>query len=141
MFNSKNTIYLLTCLESIEKIYLYTNNINSPEELLEKDDQLIYNACLTLLLTLGEETNKIDSDLLAEFPQIPWQQIKGLRNRIVHDYRGLDPTIPFDVIKSHLGELRSALIAMIEKVDYPQEKLNKVLQSNYFKHIRYLEKK
>ena len=63
-----------------------------------------------------------------------------MRNRIAHDYRGLDPTIPFAVISRHLNPLKEALIGMITEIDYLSDKLAKILSSDYYKHIRYLSK-
>ena len=92
-------------------------------------------------MTIGEEVNKIEQQLKDEYPDIPWQNIKGMRNRIAHDYRGLDPTIPFSIVKQFVDPLRDCFISMMDKIDYPAEKLNKILDSRYYKHIRYLKKK
>jgi uncharacterized protein with HEPN domain len=107
---------------------------------LKKDEQLIYNACQALLVVIGEETNKIESELLNEHPHIPWKNIKKLRNRIAHDYRGLDPTISYSVIRRQLNPLKDSLIKMLEKIDYPVKKLNTILDSEYYSHIGYLRK-
>ena len=140
MYDYKNIAYVLTSLEAIEKLLIYTKDVKSAKDFLERDDQLIYNACLTLLMTIGEEVNKIDSELKEEYDRIPWQSIKGMRNRIAHDYRGLDPTIPYSIIRQFLSPLKESFVSMIDKIDYPAVKLNKVLDSAYYKHIRYLKK-
>ena len=102
MYSTKNVAYLLTSLEAIEKLLIYTDGIDNPIDFLESQDQLIYNASLTLLMTIGEEVGKIEDELKSNYTDVPWQSIKGMRNRIAHDYRGLDPTIPFSVIKNYL---------------------------------------
>lgn len=58
MYSSKNVAFLLTMLEAIEKIAIYTKGIKSAEDLLAKDDQLVFNACQTLLMVIGEESKK-----------------------------------------------------------------------------------
>ncbi len=140
MYSVKNVAYILTSLEAIEKIKIYTRDIKNAEDLFDRDDQLIYNACLTLLMTLGEEINKISDELKVEHSDIPWQSIKGMRNRIAHDYRGLDPTIPYNTIKQYLNPLKESLILMLDQVDYPDLKLNKILESRYYKHLQYLKR-
>ena len=140
MYSSNNIAYVLTCLEAIEKLILYTRDIEGAEDFLERNDQLNYNACLTLLMTIGEEVNKIDTLLKEEYPTIPWQNIKGMRNRIAHDYRGLDPTIPYSIIRNYLLPLKDCFISMIDRIDYPRAKLNTVLDSPYYKHVRYLKR-
>ena len=113
MYDKKNLAYLLTALEAIEKLWIYTAHIRTADELLQKDDQLIFNACQTLLMTVGEECKKIDSLLRAEYPEIPWGQIMKLRNRIAHDYRSVNPKIAFDVIENYLQPLKFVLVEMV----------------------------
>ena len=140
MYSAKNVAYILTSLEAIEKIKIYTQDISDAEDLFDRDDQLIYNACLTLLMTLGEEINKLNEELKEQYSDMPWQSIKGMRNRIAHDYRGLDPTIPYNTIKQYLDPLKECLVQMLDQVDYPDSKLNKILESRYYKHLQYLKK-
>lgn len=92
-------IYVFTTLEAIEKIKIYSKEIYTPEELLSLNDQMNFNAISRLLLTIGEEVKKIEIDLLNTQPQLQWHEIIGLRNRMAHDYRGIDPEIIFDIIK------------------------------------------
>ena len=44
MYSTKNVAYLLTSLEAIEKLLIYTDGIDNPIDFLESQDQLIYNA-------------------------------------------------------------------------------------------------
>jgi len=138
MYDKKNIAYVLTSLEAVEKIFIYTKDINSAEAFLKANDQLNFNACQTLLMVIGEETKKIEQDLKDKFQEIPWGQIAGLRNRIAHNYRSLNPEISFDIIENYLPELRRCLIEMVSLIDYPKEKLNKVINTEYYKHLKYL---
>ena len=53
-------------------------------------DKVLQRAVLHMLQTIGEAANHLSSATLAAIPTVPWQQIRGLRNRIVHGYFGLD---------------------------------------------------
>ena len=75
MYNKKNITYVLTILEAIEKILIYTERFETAEEFFESNDQLEFNACQTLLLVIGEEIKKIDEDLKNEHQSIPWRTI------------------------------------------------------------------
>ena len=44
-----------------------------------------------VLMIVGEAATKIPPDIRDRYPDIPWRQIVALRNRLVHDYVGLDP--------------------------------------------------
>mgnify|MGYP006297071239 FL=1 len=138
MYDKKNIAYVLTSLEAVEKIFIYTKDINSAEAFLKANDQLNFNACQTLLMVIGEETKKIEQDLKDKFQEIPWGQIAGLRNRIAHNYRSLNPEISFDIIENYLPELRRCLIEMVSLIDYQKEKLDKVINTEYYKHLKYL---
>ena len=54
---------------------------------------------------VGEVANKIDEDFKTKNPQIDWKRIRGLRNRIVHDYFGIDYEIVWNIITDDLEEL------------------------------------
>lgn len=140
MYDKKNLAYVLTSPEAIEKIFIYTKSIKTADDFFDKKDQLIFNACQTLIMVIGEETKKITENLKSEFNQIPWPLIAGLRNRIAHDYRSINPNISFDIIKNYLPQLRDVLIQMVDKIEYEKEKLNTVLESRFYTHLQYLKK-
>ncbi|MEM7512065.1 MAG: HepT-like ribonuclease domain-containing protein [Bacteroidota bacterium] len=125
-------------MEAIEKIFIYTRDIKDEKEFFDKDTQLVFNACQTLLMVIGEESKKLDPELKNKFEHVPWTQISRLRNRIAHDYRSIDPFISFDIIKNHLPELKVALVGMIEHIDFDRELLLKVLKTPHYSHLSYL---
>ncbi len=141
MFSDKNLAYILTTLESIEKLHLYTNGFNNPDVFYEANDQLNFNATYNLLIVVGEESKKIDSDLRKLFPSIPWSKIVALRNHLVHEYRGTDPAILFDIVKKYLPDLKTALIEMLAQVDFDKDQFERIISSPHYKHIKYLLEK
>ena len=97
-----------------------------------------FNACQILLLVIGEESKKITQELKEEHNTIPWVLIAGLRNRIAHDYRSIDPNISFDIIRNYLPDLKRELIQMLKKVDFEQELLEKVVTTVQYQNLKYL---
>jgi uncharacterized protein with HEPN domain len=140
MFSDKNLAYILTALESIEKIHLYMHDFSDPEVFYEANDQLNFNATYNLLIVVGEESKKIENDLRKLFPSIPWTKIVALRNHLVHEYRGTDPAILFDIVKKYLPDLKIVLIGMLAKVDFDKYQFQKIISSPHYKHIKYLLK-
>lgn len=63
---------------------------------------------------IGEAANRIDPDFRDENPEIEWIRIRGLRNRIVHDYFGIDYEIVWDIIETYLDELIDWLDTIID---------------------------
>ncbi len=140
MYDSKNLLYLLTILEAIEKISIYSNDFLNPLDLLQANDQMNFNACNNLLIAIGEESKKISLDLKSNFPDFPWNEVACLRNKLAHDYRGVDPDIIFSVIKDYLSELKNIIIEMVNMVNPDLHYLSQVLATDYYNHIRYLIK-
>jgi len=140
MYDQKNLTYVLTALEAIEKCFSYVTGLSSPEDFFDANNQMNFNACQILLLTIGEESKKLDQALKDQAPQIPWPQIYSLRNRIAHDYRGIDPYISYDVITNYLPDLKTALVNMIPSISFEWEVLLNALNSPFYKNIQYLRK-
>ncbi len=140
MYEKKNLTYILTSLEAIEKVDIYTRDFVDAIAFFEANDQMNFNACQTLLLVIGEESKKLSNGLKEEHSNIPWNLIAGLRNRIAHDYRSIDPNITFDIVKNYLPDLKVELKSMLDKVEFEEELLNKVIETPHYKHLKYLKK-
>ncbi|MCU0387209.1 MAG: DUF86 domain-containing protein [Chitinophagaceae bacterium] len=138
MYDSKNLLYLLTILECIEKVFIYSKDINTAEEFLWVNDQMNFNACTNLLIAIGEDSKKIDSELKENFPQFPWKDIAGMRNVLAHDYRGIDPEILFGVIREYINELKEIMISLVSLLHPDHNELKEYLNSPHYSHIQYL---
>ena len=142
--NKKNDLlYLMNILEYIGKVWKYTEETKDAEELYELNEQLNLNASLTLLANIGENVSKISDTLKQEYPDIEWQQIKDFRNRIVHDYTGIDLVIVFEIITKDLKTLKPKFENIIRKnienkiFDIEELKISK--ESKYYKNIDFEE--
>jgi len=76
-------------------------------------DTKTVEACVFNLLQMGELTGKIDKEFRDAHPDISWHRIRGLRNKIVHDYEGVSLGIIWDIVKSDLTILREQLISLL----------------------------
>lgn len=69
-------------------------------------DDILYDAALRNLQTLSESTQHLPDDRKAACPDIPWRDISGFRNILVHNYLGeIDPKTVAGVIERHLHAL------------------------------------
>jgi len=140
---ANDLVYLLNILEYIGKIWKYTEGINDAEELFEKNDQMNLNASLTLLSNIGENASKLSKKLKQEYSHIEWQAIINFRNRIVHDYVGIDLAIVHEVITNDLKVLKPDLEKIIKEqtnrkiFDFEEIKICK--ESNFYKYIDFKE--
>lgn len=63
------------------------------------------------LQIIGEAASQLPPEFTKSIPEIPWPQIRGFRNILVHQYFGVDSTILSDIIANHLPQLASATVA------------------------------
>jgi len=101
---SKREPFLLLedIIESIRKIKIYTNGLSLDDFL--KDDKTI-DAVIRNFEIIGEAANRIPDDIRDKFQLVNWHRIRGFRNRIVHDYMGIDYEIVWEIIEKDLDEL------------------------------------
>lgn len=111
-------------LQSIGKVFYFTNVFNTADEYFEHRKQETYLASLTLMANIGEQSNKISDSFKNNLPTINWKQIKGLRNFIVHNYEGVDYIILFDTIRNDLPNLKSELEHYL-KIEISSNHINK----------------
>ena len=62
-------------------------------------------ACVLNLSQIGELAGRLDDEFIQSNAQIPWRNIKNMRNRIVHDYEGILLNIVWDVLETFLPKL------------------------------------
>lgn len=136
---ANDLLYLLSMLESVEKIILYSKDIETVESFFEYNDQLSFNATLTLLMHIGETVGKLSDDLLENSLQIPWHNIRNLRHRIAHNYIALDVVIIFDIVKNNLPEFLNLLyqltVVRLNQGILDKEELSLSVGSRYYRHI------
>ncbi len=79
-------------------------------------DEVLYDAALRNLQTLSEATQLLPDSKKAGFADIPWHEISGFRNILVHNYLGeIDPITVASVIEKHLQALEVCIIEMLKK--------------------------
>jgi len=138
MFDSKNILYILTVLESIEKIYIYSADFDDEEKFYFANKQLNFNATVNLLIAIGEENKKIDDNLKIS-DKINWKNISAMRDKISHNYRGVDESMVWEIIKDYLPVLKELLIKMIPKIENSDEYINEALKTKYYEELFYLK--
>ena len=105
--------YLSDILESIEAIEIYLENI-SYEEFI--NDRKTYSATIRELEVIGEAVSKISDEIKAKYQDVLWQPIKNFRNKIVHEYFGIDYKMVWDIVKNELPILNSQISNIINDI-------------------------
>lgn len=102
----KNKIIVEKILKYITKVLDYTTDAEYDDFI---NNSILVEACVFNLGQIGELANKIDKEFEDNNPSIPWRVMYGLRNKIVHDYEGVNLVLIWEIIKTDLPELKSQL--------------------------------
>lgn len=89
-------------IDSGNKIIDYTNDLSF--ENFTNDGKTI-DAVIRNFEIIGEAANRLPDDFKENHPEIDWHRIRGFRNRIVHDYFGIDYAIVWEIKKTFLPAL------------------------------------
>jgi uncharacterized protein with HEPN domain len=87
------------------------------EELTSGDfatDETLQRAFVRSLEIIGEAAKKVPGGFRAEHPDIEWRAMAGMRDRLIHDYFGVDYEIVWDVVQNHIPDLRRQIATLLE---------------------------
>ncbi|WP_422349806.1 DUF86 domain-containing protein [Flagellimonas sp.] len=102
MSKRDGSLLVTDMLESAEKIISYTKGLSFDE--FEADDKTV-DAVIRNFEIIGEAANRLEEKFKSDNPEIEWNQLRGFRNRIVHEYFGIDLEIVWQIIEDDLGNL------------------------------------
>src|SRR5690625_145720 len=104
----------LTSWMPLPKSSAYSNAAISP-------GTMSFDATLRNLQTLSEATQRLPDAVKTAWPDIPWRQISGFRNILVHNYLGdIDAHTVQDVVRKRLPPLKAAVSGMLERAGTPK---------------------
>jgi uncharacterized protein with HEPN domain len=76
------------------------------------DDETLRRAFVRSLEIIGEAAKKVPHDFRARYPDVEWRSMAGMRDRLIHDYVGVDYDIVWDVVTQHIPAMRTHLQAI-----------------------------
>jgi uncharacterized protein with HEPN domain len=106
MSKRDTNLLLLDILESIDKIKKYTLGYSFEDFL---NDSKTSDAVIRNFEIIGEAVNRIPEEVKDRYNEVNWHRIKGFRNRIVHDYMGIDYSIVWSIIQNDIDKLQSEI--------------------------------
>ena len=109
----RNKIIVEKILKYISKLIDYTKDTEYDAFI---SNSILVEACVFNLSQIGELANKIDKEFEENNSSIPWRVMYGLRNKIVHDYEGVNLVLIWDIVKEDLPELNTQLKELYKKL-------------------------
>ena len=82
-------------------------------------DRMRQDATLRKLQVIGEAVKNLSEDVKSRQPHVPWKQIAGMRDKVIHDYFGINLEIVWAVIDKDLPELDVAVDALLAPLIEP----------------------
>ncbi|MDR2884029.1 MAG: DUF86 domain-containing protein [Deferribacteraceae bacterium] len=102
----KDRIILKKIIAYIDDIADYVSGLDFNTFLADKKS---VSACAFAISQIGELAKELSDDLQRLNPTVPWKSIKGMRNKIVHDYENVDLAVMWGTIETSLPELKKQL--------------------------------
>lgn len=104
-------LFLEDILECIRKIQEYAANMEFEDFLKDTKTQ---DAVVRNLEIIGEASKHIPAVIKGKYHEIEWDKIAGLRNRIIHDYLGVDMNIVWEIKEQNLPSLKEQISWILE---------------------------
>lgn len=110
--NDRDKIILKKILKYIEELQIFVKGYTYKDF---REDKKTINACVFNLSQIGELAGKMSEDTIKNIHGIEWRGLKSLRNRIVHDYEGVNLSMIWGFLDTELELLKIQIIFIINE--------------------------
>jgi uncharacterized protein with HEPN domain len=107
----KDKLYLDHILFSIQKINRFCAQVSFEEF---SQNEMLQSAVIRELEVIGEATKNISEKMKRDNPEIPWRLIAGTRDKLIHDYMGVDTFLIYNIYEKYLPDLQKQVTTLLE---------------------------
>jgi len=114
MIKKDDKAYLQHIYDAVLRIQTYVKDITY-EDFCEK--VIIQDAVIRQLEIIGEATKRISSDTRRRAADIPWKDIAGMRDKLIHNYLGVDIELVWETIGGEMPRLKDGVRRILEELE------------------------
>jgi uncharacterized protein with HEPN domain len=103
-------LYLSHIFQSISLIEKYTENLTEEDFL---SNSLVQDGTIRQIQIIGEATKNLSNSLKEKYPQVHWKGIAGMRDKLIHNYFGVDISAVWDTITEDIPALKQVVLKII----------------------------
>ena len=107
--------YIQDIIDSIKETEEFTKELSFDDF---KQDKKTVNAVIRSLEIMGEAAKKIPDDLRRKYSKIPWKEMAGIRDKLIHEYHGVDLEIIWKVVKEELPPVKPNILKMLKEFEH-----------------------
>jgi uncharacterized protein with HEPN domain len=104
--------YLEDIIDSMSKTEKFTEHLSYDEFI--KDDKTIF-AIIRALEIIGEAVKNIPETLKAKYPDIPWRDMAGMRDKLIHEYSGVKLDLVWKTVKEIIPSLKQKFQKILDE--------------------------
>lgn len=113
MIKRGEKLYLKDMVDAINNIEKYTKWISFKQF---SRDHMVVDAVVRNFEIIGEAAKHVSRETKSHYPQIPWREIAGMRDKMIHEYFGVEIDIVWETIEKSLPELRETLVKLLKQL-------------------------
>ena len=107
MTEKESLIFIEHILENITKIESFSKNLSKRE--LDNNEMVQY-AIIRAIEIIGEAVRNLPMSFREKYPEIPWREIVGTRDKVIHHYFGINFEIVWDIIEKDIPQLKLKIL-------------------------------
>jgi len=110
-------VYLKHILDAIYRIEEYTKGVKYEDFM---NNNLIQSGVMREIEIMGEATKRLTPGFKEKYPEIPWKKMAGTRDKLIHDYFGVDLDAVWGTVEKDIPTLKDKIKGIIEKEGKPE---------------------